>query len=120
MGTPTTRRLHSRQAARYASDLTDDEWRLIEPYLPRPKRRGRPWTRSMREIVNGIFYVLRTGCPWRLIRPICHLDRRCGAGSGSGATRACSHGSATGSWSQIANAVAARPVRRQPWLIVSR
>ena len=40
---------------------------LIEPYLPPPSRCGRPRGRSMREIVNGIFYVLRTGCPWRLI-----------------------------------------------------
>lgn len=67
MWTPTTRRHHSRRAPRYASDLTDAEWRLIEPYLPPPKRRGRPRARSMREIVNGIFYVLRAGCPWRLI-----------------------------------------------------
>jgi transposase len=67
MWTPTTRRHHSRQTPRYASDLTDAEWRLIEPHLPPPKRCGRPRARSMREIVNGIFYVLRSGCPWRLI-----------------------------------------------------
>lgn len=67
MWTPTTRRHHSRRTARYASDLTDAEWRLIEPYLPRPSRYGRPRAHTMREIVNGIFYVLRTGCPWRLI-----------------------------------------------------
>ena len=67
MWTPTTRRHHSRQTPRYASDLTDAEWRLIEPYLPPPKRRGRPRVHSMREIVKGIFYVLRSGCPWRLV-----------------------------------------------------
>ena len=67
MWTSTTRRHHSRQTPRYASDLTDAEWRLIEPCLPPPKKRGRRRARSMREIVNGIFYVLRSGCPWRLI-----------------------------------------------------
>ena len=67
MWTPTTRRHHSRRAPRYASDLTDAEWRLVEPYLPPPSRYGRPRARPMREIVNGIFYVLRAGCPWRLI-----------------------------------------------------
>ena len=67
MWTPTTRRHHSRRTPRYASDLTDAEWRLVEPYLPAPSRLGRPRARPMREIVNGIFYVLRAGCPWRLI-----------------------------------------------------
>ena len=67
MWTPTTHRHHSRRTARYASDLTDAEWHLVEPYLPAPSRLGRPRARPMREIVNGIFYVLRAGCPWRLI-----------------------------------------------------
>jgi putative transposase len=44
------------------SDLTDAEWALIEPYLPPPSRPGRPRVYAMREIANGIFYVLRTGC----------------------------------------------------------
>ena len=67
MWTTITRRHHSRQTASYASDLTDAKWELIEPYLPPPSRRGRPRAHGMREIVNGIFYVPRTGCPWRLI-----------------------------------------------------
>ena len=65
MWTSTTREHHRRRAARYQSDLTDGEWRLIEPHLPKPKRKGRPWRRPMREVVNAIFYVLRSGCPWR-------------------------------------------------------
>ena len=65
MWTSTTREHHRRRAARYQSDVTDAEWRLIAPHLPRPKRRGRPWRRPMREVVNAIFYVLRSGCPWR-------------------------------------------------------
>jgi transposase len=67
MWTPTTRRHHCRRTPRYASDLTDAEWRLVEPYLPLPSRLGRPRAHPMREIVNCIFYVLRAGCPWRLI-----------------------------------------------------
>ncbi len=67
MWTPATRRQHSRDALRYQTDLTDDEWRLIEPYLPPPNDRGRKRSWPLREIVNAIFYVMRSGCPWRLL-----------------------------------------------------
>ena len=65
MWTSTTREQHRRRAARYQSDVTDAEWALIAPHLPRPKRRGRPRRWPMREVINAIFYVLRSGCPWR-------------------------------------------------------
>jgi transposase len=45
----------------YATDLTDSQWELIEPPLPAPNRRGRPRTLDRRQIVNAIFYLLRTG-----------------------------------------------------------
>ncbi len=67
MWTPTTRRHHSRTGLRYASDLTDAEWALLEPLLPPPCEQGRPRSWPMREIVNAIFYVMRSGCPWRLL-----------------------------------------------------
>jgi transposase len=67
MWTPTTRRQHSRPVTRYQTDLTDAEWRVIAPHLPKPRATGRPREWPMREIVNGIFYVLRAGCPWRLL-----------------------------------------------------
>jgi putative transposase len=67
MWTPTTRQQHSRPVARYQTDLTDAEWRVIAPHLPRPCATGRPRAWPMREIVNGIFYVMRAGCPWRLV-----------------------------------------------------
>ncbi len=51
---------------RYPSDLSDAEWALVEPYLT-PAATGRPRTRDLREIVDGIFYVLRTGCQWRYL-----------------------------------------------------
>ena len=65
MCTQTTREWHSRKALRYQTDLTDAEWAVIEPLLPAPRSTGRPWSWPMREIVNGIFYVMRAGCPWR-------------------------------------------------------
>ena len=48
----------------YSSDLTDEEWALLEPLIPAAKTGGRPRTVAMREVVNGIFYVLKTGCQW--------------------------------------------------------
>jgi len=67
MWTPTTRRQHSRPITRYQTDLTDAEWRVIAPHLPKPCAMGRPREWPMREIINGIFYVMRAGCPWRLL-----------------------------------------------------
>ena len=67
MWTPATRRQHSRDHLRYETDLTDSEWALIEPLMPKPKARGRPWAWPLREIVNAIFYVLRGGIAWRLL-----------------------------------------------------
>lgn len=67
MWTPTTREQHSRRTVRYQSDLTDEEWRVIEPFLPVASATGRPRAWSMREIIDGIFYVMRAGCPWRLL-----------------------------------------------------
>src|SRR5271170_1425266 len=67
MWTPTTRQQHSRTVTRYQTDLTDAEWLVIAPYLPQPCATGRPRAWPMREIINGIFYVMRAGCPWRLL-----------------------------------------------------
>jgi putative transposase len=50
----------------YPSDLSDSEWALLAPLLA-PAPTGRPRTREVREIVNGIFYILRTGCQWRYL-----------------------------------------------------
>jgi transposase len=54
----------------YATDLTDAQWALLEPLLPPPKRpqgAGRPRTVSLRQVVNGLLYLERTGCQWRLL-----------------------------------------------------
>jgi putative transposase len=51
----------------YQTDLTDAQWHLIEPLLPPAKPGGRPRTVDLREVLNGILYLLRTGCQWRMI-----------------------------------------------------
>lgn len=55
----------NRQA--YPSDLTDAEWELLEPLVPPPKVGGNSRHVNIREIVNGILYVLRSGCAWRMM-----------------------------------------------------
>ena len=52
---------------RYPSDLTDEQWALIEPLLPAPRTGGRPEKHPRRSIVDGILYVLRTGCACRYL-----------------------------------------------------
>ena len=52
----------------YPSDLSDVEWQKIEPLIPKPRtNRGRKRKYPLREILNAIFYLLRTGCPWRML-----------------------------------------------------
>jgi putative transposase len=51
----------------YPTDLTDEQWQLIEPLLPKVKPGGRPRSTNMRDVVNGILYLVRTGCSWRML-----------------------------------------------------
>src|SRR5918911_712763 len=51
----------------YLTDLTDAEWECIKGLLPTPENQGRPRLHSLREILNAIFYVVRSGCAWRLL-----------------------------------------------------
>jgi putative transposase len=52
---------------RYSTDLSDEEWRCIGPHLPESKGRGRPKIHGSRAILNAVFYILKSGCPWRLL-----------------------------------------------------
>jgi putative transposase len=52
---------------RYPTDLTDEEWRVLEPLIPAAKPGGRPRSVDMREVVNAIRYLLRAGCAWQLL-----------------------------------------------------
>jgi putative transposase len=51
----------------YSTDLTDAEWERLQLHVPPPNKRGRPKTHSTREILNAIFYLLKSGCAWRLL-----------------------------------------------------
>lgn len=65
--TEITRDQYRRDGLRYASDTTDAEWKLIEPLMPRPSRRGRPREINLRVITNAILYIAATGCQWRAL-----------------------------------------------------
>ena len=67
MWTPEHRRAADRRGLRYPSDLTDAEWALVEPMIPPAKHGGRRRAVNIREVLNGIFYVLSTGCQWNAI-----------------------------------------------------
>jgi transposase len=54
------------QIATYDTDVTDAQWKLLKTLLPKPKRRGRPPT-PLRPLLNAILYVVKSGCPWRLL-----------------------------------------------------
>ena len=51
----------------YPSDLTDEQWKLVEPHIPPAKWGGRPREVDMRDVVNGTLYLSRTGCQWRAL-----------------------------------------------------
>src|SRR5215204_4197134 len=51
----------------YSTDLSDEEWSYIEPHLPAPNAPGRPRLHTLREVLDAIFYILRSGCAWRLL-----------------------------------------------------
>ncbi len=54
------------QRQSYPSDIKYKEWEVLEPHLPPRSKRGRPQEYSLREILNAILYILRTGCAWRM------------------------------------------------------
>lgn len=67
MWTQENRGRYDRTRLRYPSDLTEAEWDLIRPLIPPCKRGGRQRTVDLREVVNGLMYVLSTGCQWRAV-----------------------------------------------------
>ena len=85
MWTAKNRGRYDRSKLRYPSDLTDDEWAHVEPLIPPAKRGGNKRHVEVREVMNGIMYVLSTGCQWRAIpkdlppRSTVHDYSTCGA-----------------------------------------
>jgi len=67
MWTADNRPRYNRDKLRYPSDLTDEEWTLVAPLIPPAKRGGRRRSVDVREVVNGLLYVLSTGCQWRYV-----------------------------------------------------
>jgi putative transposase len=67
MWTDSARAQYTRSNDRYPSDMTDAEFALIKPLLPPAKRGGRPRTVDLREVLNAILYLLRTGCQWSML-----------------------------------------------------
>ena len=67
MWTNENRARYDRSRLRYPSDLTEAEWGLIGPLIPPAKRGGGKRTVNIREVINGLMYVLSTGCQWRAI-----------------------------------------------------
>ena len=67
MWTAEHRRAANRSGLRYPSDLTDDEWVLVAPMIPPARHGGRRRSVNVREVLNGIFYVLWTGCQWKAL-----------------------------------------------------
>src|SRR5438067_1495459 len=51
----------------YPTDLTDEQWKLIRPLLPHAKPGGRPRSADLRQVLNALFYLVRSGCQWRMI-----------------------------------------------------
>ena len=67
MWTDTERSRYRQAGDRLPSDLSDGEWARLEPLIPQAKPGGRPRKTDMRSAMNAIFYLLRTGCPWRYL-----------------------------------------------------
>jgi transposase len=67
MWTAENRRRYDRSGLRYPSDLTDEEWAHVAPLIPSAKSGGNKRSVDVREVMNGIMYILSTGCQWRAI-----------------------------------------------------
>src|ERR1700757_1129403 len=67
MWTPEHRLAAERSGLRYPSDLTDAEWAIVEPMIPPARHGGRKRSVNVREVLNGIFYILWTGCQWKAL-----------------------------------------------------
>jgi len=95
MWTDITREKHARKGLRYSSDMTDAEWAFLAPHFPARSGLGRPPKWSRRAIMNGVFYVLRSGLPWRMLPtdfpPISTVQRYFYAWRDSGLWRRINH-----------------------------
>ncbi len=87
MWKPEHRQAANRSGLRYPSDLTDAEWVIVEPMIPPARHGGRKRSVNVREVLNGIFYILWTGCQWKALpkdlppKSTCTTIWSCGTGT---------------------------------------
>lgn len=67
MWTDEDRKRHSQSGVGFPSNLTDEQWQRLEGLIPAAKPGGRPRKTDMRAAMDALFYLLRTGCPWRYL-----------------------------------------------------
>src|SRR3712207_2138014 len=110
----------------YSTDLSDAEWSCIEPHIPTPKAPGRPRVHPLREVLNAIFYIVRSGCAWRLLphdfppwKTIHHYFRtwRIDGTWGRGCTPPCASGYES-VWAEILNQAPASSTASQSRALV--
>ena len=113
MWTPDHRRAADRRGLRYPSDLTDDEWAIVAPMIPPGRHGGRKRSVNVREVLNGIFYVLWTGCQWKALPKDLPPKSTVHDFSSSGTGMALWNASTTRFTLQCASRKDVKPVRRQ-------
>ena len=95
MWTADNRPRYNRDKLRYPSDLTDAEWAHIEPLIPPGKPGGGKRRVAIREVINGVMYILSTGCQWRALpkdlppRSTCMITSACELGRHAGSHPSC-------------------------------
>jgi transposase len=105
MWKPKHRRAADRTGLRYPSDLTDAEWVIVEPMIPPAKRGGRRRSVNVRGVLNGISYVLWTGCQWKALPKDLPPKSRC--------MIILSFGTGTAHWNAFTTSYRLRCVSRQ-------
>src|SRR5271165_2968059 len=113
MWTETAREQYRREDLRYASDLTDAEWALIEPHMPGQKALGRPRIVRLRGVVDAVFYILRTRVHGVCYRAIFRSGRRCSVTFMRGRRKGCGKRSISCWSNRLGSGMAATPARRQ-------
>src|ERR1700728_4875900 len=112
MWTETTRRQYRREDLRYASDMTDAEWALIEPHMPAAKPLGRPRQVPLRAVVEALLYLFARPRRGVCCRTIFRTARRCSAIFMPGRPRGCGKPSTSCCCNKLASGPDARPARR--------
>ena len=114
MWTDENRARYDRSKLRYLSDLTDEEWAHVAPLIPKAKRGGNKRTVDVRAVLNGLMYVLSSGCQWRYIPKDLPPRSTVNDYFRRWTTTARSAASTTRSMSNAANWPIGRPVRPPP------